>query len=224
MKKPSSARPGRPKSAEKRAIILEAAGNLFLNQGLQNTSMDAVAENAGVSKQTVYSHFESKEALYQAVIVNKVASYGFAEAAVLPEDNDLEDALLTMGLRFMNLLFDAQVVAMHRVVIGESVTYPRIAELFYETGPGTTRRTIGAFLRRQLERGRLVIDDLDYAASQFLNMVCGPYQMLLLMNMKPELSDELVRSHLRKVVQQFLRLYSKQQASHIPRTRPNRSH
>lgn len=115
-----------------------------------------------------------------------------------------------MGLRFMNLLFDDQVIAMHRVVIGESMTYPRIAALFYETGPETTRRTIGAFLRRQLERGRLVIDDLDYAASQFLNMACGPYQMLLLMNMKPELSDELVRSHLRKVVQQFLRLYSEQ--------------
>lgn len=39
----------------------------FLEKGFQATSMDALAARAGVSKRTVYNHFASKEALFQAI-------------------------------------------------------------------------------------------------------------------------------------------------------------
>jgi TetR/AcrR family transcriptional repressor of mexJK operon len=51
----------RTKSREK---ILTAAEGLFLAGGYHGTAMDAVTEAAGVSKQTVYAHFPSKEALF----------------------------------------------------------------------------------------------------------------------------------------------------------------
>ena len=47
--------PGRPKDLAKRRAILDAAKILFLSKGYANTSMDAVATEAGVSKLTVYS-------------------------------------------------------------------------------------------------------------------------------------------------------------------------
>ena len=59
---------GRPKSDLKRQSILEAAAGLFLEHGFSQTSMDLVANTAGVSKQTVYSHFNNKDALFSAVI------------------------------------------------------------------------------------------------------------------------------------------------------------
>lgn len=206
MKRGRFGRLGRPKSEEKREAILEAAGELFLSLGLQGTSMDAVAERAGVSKQTVYSHFKNKEDLYRAVIVAKVESYGFAETA-LPEDSDLDEALCVMGRRFIDLMFDDEVIAMHRVVIGESVAHPKIAELFYETGPGTTKRAIQRFLSAQAQKRRLVIADLDYAAALFLSMVCGPYQMPLLLNRQPALASDFIDTHVRKAVAQFITLH-----------------
>lgn len=207
MSSEDSPRAGRPKSEEKRAAILRAATELFLARGLQNTSMDAVAASAGVSKQTVYSHFTNKDELYRAVIVHKVESYGFG-AAALPENGDLEEGLLLLGRRFIRLLFDEEVLAMYRVVISESATHRKIAELFYETGHVTTLQTIERFLKAQMEQQRLGIDDFGYAARQFLSMICGHYQLCLLMNLTPELTDDMIDAHVGKSVRQFLKLYA----------------
>ena len=62
---------GRPKDLAKRQSILDAAKTLFLTKGYANTSMDAVAGLAGVSKLTVYSHFTDKETLFSSAIMSK---------------------------------------------------------------------------------------------------------------------------------------------------------
>src|SRR5579859_8268673 len=49
-------------------LILGAARELFLDAGYGNTSMDAVAKHAGVSKSTLYAHFQNKEQLFGAVV------------------------------------------------------------------------------------------------------------------------------------------------------------
>jgi AcrR family transcriptional regulator len=54
--------------AERRAAILHAAATAFAHKGFSDTSMDDVATQAGITKLIVYRHFESKEALYQAVL------------------------------------------------------------------------------------------------------------------------------------------------------------
>jgi TetR/AcrR family transcriptional repressor of mexJK operon len=202
------AHPGRPKSEEKRAGIMEAATDLFLARGLAATSMDAVAERAGVSKQTVYSHFGGKEDLYGACITKKVASYGFNETE-LADDVEVKTALLAIGSKFLDLIFDAQVVGMFRVVIGESAAHRGIAELFFENGPGKTIRKVARFMQNQMRRGRLRQDDPEYTAVLFLNMVRAHYQMQLLMAIEPDLDAEARARHLRKVVDQFLTLYGK---------------
>jgi len=208
MKKGTFTRTGRPKSEEKRDAIIDAASDLFLGRGLRATSMDAVADQANVSKQTVYSHFKNKEELFREVVVTKVESYGFAETA-LPEEPDLGAALFTIGTRFIDLLLDDEVVAMHRVVIGESVDYPEIAKLFYQTGPGTAIRSIAKFLDQQMRQGRLNTDDPRYASVLFLNMIRGHYQMQCLMGLPLDVDRAALDGHIRKVVGQFLSLYGR---------------
>src|SRR6188508_2800650 len=63
-----SAAPGRPKDMEKHAAILDAAMRLFPARGYDGVSVDAIAQAAGVSKLTVYSHFADKEALFRAAV------------------------------------------------------------------------------------------------------------------------------------------------------------
>lgn len=208
MRKGAFARAGRPKSEEKRDAILEAASELFLAQGLQGTSMDAVALKAGVSKQTVYSHFANKEELFRMVIAAKVESYGFMEAA-LPADLNLEQALAAVGDRFLNLILDDEVAAMFRVVIGESGSYRKIAELFYASGPDTAITAVAKLLSRHMRAGRLKQDDPRYAACLYLNMLRGHYHLQILMNIQPDLDEASRETHIRKVVGQFLFLYGK---------------
>lgn len=132
-KQPNKA--GRPKSAEKRKQVLEAASDLFLSSGYGGCSMEMVAKKSGVSKQTVYSHFSNKEALFLAVIENKCAEYQLDNRHLEDANYSLVQVLRERGLQIVKLLHDDQVIAIYRVIIGEVNSNPRVAELFYQAGP-----------------------------------------------------------------------------------------
>ncbi len=199
-------RAGRPKSEEKRQLILDAATALFLEKGLQGASMDAVAREAGVSKQTVYSHFQNKDALYSACIKVKVASYGFDESG-FSEVGEPCETLFVLVKRFMALIFDPEVVAMHRIVMAEAASHPRIASLFYESGPGATHAAVEAFLQRLVERGVLRVHDTRYAANQLLNMAFGHFNLQLQFGLIQQVPEAELDAHLRRVVEDFWVLY-----------------
>lgn len=59
---------------DRRAQLVGAAAAAFLAAGFDATSMESVAERAGVTRLIVYRHFESKEALYRAVLDSVVES------------------------------------------------------------------------------------------------------------------------------------------------------
>jgi TetR/AcrR family transcriptional repressor of mexJK operon len=64
---PDQAPPRKSATHGKRESVLDAAVELFLSEGFDRTSMDAVAAHAGVSKTTVYAHFADKVELFRAV-------------------------------------------------------------------------------------------------------------------------------------------------------------
>jgi TetR/AcrR family transcriptional repressor of mexJK operon len=76
-------------SAAKRAAILGAARELFLGEGYDRTSMDAVAARAGVSKRTVYDYYGDKDALLLAVFEHVASSIIAVIRTAL--ENDLAD-------------------------------------------------------------------------------------------------------------------------------------
>ncbi|UJS22841.1 TetR/AcrR family transcriptional regulator [Thiothrix winogradskyi] len=125
-------------------VVLEAAGQLFLEKGFGATSMEAVAQRAGVSKQTLYSHFGGKDDLFKHVVANKVDHYDLA-AIGRTLTWDLQHDLHALGKLFLSLLLDAEAVAMMRVVISEAHQNPRIAEMFYAMGPSRIIETLDTY-------------------------------------------------------------------------------
>lgn len=201
-------RAGRPKSEAKGAAILAAATELFLARGFQATSMDAVAKDAGVSKQTVYGHFANKDELFKSCIRNKVGSYHIGEIAI-PGNANLRAGLFDIVRNFLALLTDPEVVAMHRVIMSEAASQPRVAELFYESGPLAAKNAVVDFLCHQAEAGRLRIppERFMYAAVQLLSMAQGTYQLQLLLGMLNDIPETDLSGHLDQVVDDFLVLY-----------------
>jgi TetR/AcrR family transcriptional regulator of autoinduction and epiphytic fitness len=57
-------------TSQKHKIILEGAIQVFIENGFEVSSMDKIAEVAGVSKRTIYNHFNSKEVLFQAIVAD----------------------------------------------------------------------------------------------------------------------------------------------------------
>ncbi|GAB2677606.1 TetR/AcrR family transcriptional regulator [Aliiglaciecola aliphaticivorans] len=198
------AKVGRPKSEEKRVSILLAASDLFLGQGFSSTSMDQVAKKAEVSKQTVYSHFSNKEALFSSVIAYKCAQYQLGEEHMRDVEQDPVEALLTYGNQIINLLQDEQSIAMHRVVIGEITTNPRVAELFYIAGPQHGIEILRDFFQQNSQL-KLDKNKAEYWAYTFFNMLKGDFYLRSLLGLPFSKSEakqtELVTQTVNHVIQ-----------------------
>lgn len=78
---------------EKRQAILEGAVKVFIENGYDVSSMDKIAEVAGVSKRTVYNHFQSKESLFQAVVDDFLSHRDQQKPIEYSSSRPLEDQL-----------------------------------------------------------------------------------------------------------------------------------
>jgi TetR/AcrR family transcriptional repressor of mexJK operon len=175
--------------------------------GFERTSMDAIASAAGVSKQTVYSHFQNKDELFRNCIDGKIQQYQLGLAASA-SDLPLREGLIGFGERFLSLLCDPAVIAMWRLVISEAGAHPNIAELFYEAGPKTTIQAIRKLLVRHGELGELEVDDYDYAARLFLAMVRGEHHSRAMLNLIDGIPEETRSAQTARATDQFLKIYA----------------
>ena len=100
---PDDAPAARPSSLRKRAAVLTAGRALFLGEGYERTSVDAVAARAGISKRTVYDYFGDKDGLFDAVITDAAAEVVAAMRGAIEEElaagRDLREALLAFARR-----------------------------------------------------------------------------------------------------------------------------
>lgn len=154
----------------KREVILEAAKKVFLEVGFGAASMDAIANAAKVSKQTVYNHFGSKEDLFAAMVRGTcdTMTLALAEAA---RDGNPEKTLRAIAQRFMNMTFSEDKLAMHRILMAEVPRFPDLGRIFYQSGPAVIRRFLADYFREQTRRGTLKVSNPQITAEQFISMV-----------------------------------------------------
>ena len=120
----------------KKDLIVKAAVKTFLENGYAATSMNEVAEQAGVIKATIYSHFADKQQLFKAVIEEVVLKKAGPELAALEEKLpvlSLEEFLDKLSARMLRLFQDEEYLRLISVVIGESRRFPEIADLYLRT-------------------------------------------------------------------------------------------
>jgi TetR/AcrR family transcriptional regulator, mexJK operon transcriptional repressor len=153
--------------------ILAAARTLFLQRGYEETSMDAIARDAGVSKATLYSHFDSKAAMFAALIVMECRHLADAIGARALDEPDIRNALLKVAHDFNNLLCSGDGLTMYRIVVAEVPRFPELGQMFYDSGPTIMIDRIAGILSRAAKRGQLEIRDPRIAAIQFISLIRG---------------------------------------------------
>jgi TetR/AcrR family transcriptional repressor of mexJK operon len=120
----------------KREQIRVAAQRLFLANGVAATSMDAIAAEAGVSKQTVYAHFHSKEALLNEVLEDLVTRRAAVWREALRRDPaprthaELVYQLETLVAQIADTLMHPDYLDTARVIISECARNPDLGDLF----------------------------------------------------------------------------------------------
>ena len=119
------------------------------------------------------SHFTDKDALFKAGIADKCEQLAPPESFLRLAEVGPQEALTQIAENFVRLMSNTDVLAMHRVVIGEAANNPRIAQLFYEAGPERFKTGFIALLHRFNEHRELHTPDALVACDQFFHMLKG---------------------------------------------------
>lgn len=202
----ATAKRGRRPDPAKDAAILDAANALFLERGY-TASVDDIAAAAGVSKQTVYARFASKEDLFEAVV--RAGAEQLVGALFRAGETTLADGLNELGLRYQEIVLDPRRVSMQRVLIAQAQQFPDLARRFFENGPGYVRKRLAEYLQNEADKGRLDVPDANEAAEQFLGLVKGADQLAALLAVGEPLNAENRAKRVSNAVDAFLKIYRK---------------
>lgn len=128
--------------------ILGGAIEVFLTSGYAGTSMDRVAAQAGVSKHTIYNHFNDKEGLFNALIERLVLRRFHIEfGCELPLNDPPEQVLRRLAMILLNLREDPEYIAFFRLLISESGRFPELAQLYYQKVIQEGNRVLSSYFR-----------------------------------------------------------------------------
>ena len=204
----SPPRRGRPRDPERCRRILEAARHHFNAHGLERASVDAIAADAGVSKMTIYSHFSSKEGLFEAAVRDRTDLVMGGLAGVEAMDpQQPRKALLAIGEQFLALTREEEALGQFRSVYGAAGAQPEACRAFYRQGAERLVGDLAAYLRRADVAGSLKVRNPRQAADLFLAMFLGDGHIRGLLKLEmPDAREN--KALLREAVRVFMAAYA----------------
>lgn len=170
--RPSAGRPTREQAEARHAEMLDAALQLFLDKGYEQTTMDLVAASVGMTKRTVYAKYPEKAALFRAAVDRAISRYAISIEAV--ETDDLEATLIAVAHRRIANLMTPEGVRLQRILNAESYRFPEIFEMFAARAALPTIAYLADLLARRAGQKSIAAAEPERAAVAFMGMVVGP--------------------------------------------------
>jgi TetR/AcrR family transcriptional repressor of mexJK operon len=173
----------------KHDAITQAASDMFLAEGFERVTLDQIAQRAGVSKQTIYSHFADKEALFKAICTE------LTEKLTIPlrksvSEGDLRSTLTRLGEDTLAMMLHPASLDLHRLVMSAAVRFPELGRVAYEAGAMRMIHDLSTLLVQRSRIGDGLAEALDderarILAEQFIGMLRGFHQVRGLLSIKP---------------------------------------
>lgn len=190
--------------AAKERRILDAAFQVFSQAGYAGASMDAIAEQAGVSKPTLYQYVGSKDALFAAMMDSArdamVEPFGHA--------GDMVDQLHRFAWAYADTVMRPDLLGLARLVIGEAARFPHIGAAYQAAGPDRLLAAMIGWLDGQRSAGRLVFEDAELAAQDLWALILSAPRTQALHRPDAIPPRATVRRYLENGLRVFLRAYS----------------
>jgi AcrR family transcriptional regulator len=198
---------GRPQARcdeETRAVIFEAARLEFAASGYAGTSIDTVARRAGISTKTLYRLIPNKAALFEGMITDRLDRFASVVRLRACDGSNVEGALREALIACGELILDGDVIALQRMILGDSEKFPEVAETFYQKAIRRTEQTLANWLRAQNERGLIKIEDAETAAGILLGMLVFQPQRAVMFGHAPVPGREELERRAQAVAALFL--------------------
>ncbi|MCS3843276.1 TetR/AcrR family transcriptional regulator [Microbacterium sp. AK031] len=176
MKTSSGERVLRPSSVAKREAILDAAQAAFLANGYDAVTMDTIARDSEVAKQTLYGHFGSKEALFLELVRSQTRAAServLSEPPAIVRGTDARSMLGPVLREQLAIVLAPNLLALRRLVIGLLPQFPDLARELYEHGAQRAIRSLAEVIGRLDAADLLSVADAELAATQLNWLVMG---------------------------------------------------
>lgn len=188
----------------RRERLLDAARDVFLEQGYAGASVNEVVARAGGSLATLYKQFGNKEGLFTAAMERHIATAWAVLEEGRRDHQALEQVLYELGRRMLKLVFEPGVIRLVRGLAFEAERAPELGELFLTRGPDQTRQALASYLSEQVDSGRLDLDDPREAAGMFVGMLLGEWHIDALLGRHVRLDETRCNARARRCVELFL--------------------
>lgn len=196
----------------RRERLLDAARDVFLEQGYAGASVNEVVARAGGSLATLYKQFGNKEGLFTAAMERHIATAWAVLEEGRRDQQAPEQVLYELGRRMLILVFDAGVIRLVRGLAFEAERAPELGEMFLARGPDHTRQALASYLRDQVEGGRLALEEPREAAGIFMGMLLGEWHIDALLGRELQLDEAKCNARAKRCVDIFLAGVARPQA------------
>lgn len=195
----------RPNPAERRSLILQAAAEVFFDQGFSAASIDMIIDQIGGSKRTIYKEFGNKDALFTA-LVTEIADGALAafERAGSDKHQDLRGALAALAQHLLAIYTSKELLGVYRAIVTEARRFPQLVRSIYERGPGRAARELKDVLDAAKARGEIRNVDTAMAADQFVGMMRDNLHLQIVLGLRDPPDDREIRQRANAAVELFL--------------------
>jgi TetR/AcrR family transcriptional regulator, mexJK operon transcriptional repressor len=203
---PAAHRSGRPKDSAKREAIIMAARGLFTSQPFDLVTMEGIAAQAGVSKMTVYSHFNDKETLFETIVA-ATSDQLVGALSASERDGGLRERLIAIGTSLLDVILGSDICKMSHSLPGALRANRVLADRFYAAGPGRIRAALAVIIGAAADRGELAVDDPDRAADDLVSLWEGSMPAKIAFGLAELSTPEEIRRRALRGTEVFLRAY-----------------
>lgn len=198
-------RPTRDDAQVRAHVVLDVAKRRFLAAGYRETSLDAIAREAGVAKKTLYCHFGSKAGLFDAIVRTLTDVWVDELRNIVTSDSRPEVVLEAVALHLLEVGTRREMIELYRLLLVESRRFPTLASAYRSPcGKIAGMEPLTDYLRHTVERGELALESVDLAVEQFVHLVLGGVRARMLLGGAPRPDGEARRRMARQAVRIFV--------------------
>ncbi|MAN44882.1 MAG: TetR/AcrR family transcriptional regulator [Alphaproteobacteria bacterium] len=188
----------------RRKAFLQAARQVFLEQGYEAANMSEIVRRAGGSLTTLYNQFGDKKGIFLAMLDESLSEITHAMEVESQTHAPVREGLNRIGIQFVSQLTRPDSLETYRLIVGLARQFPDVAKSFSEKGPDKVRVALAAYLRDREEAGEINAENPTQLASLFLDMVRMGLQSRALLDSDFRPTQEEVESTVRRAVDIFL--------------------
>lgn len=200
-----------PKEKRARDRVLEAAYDVFVENGFSGATTDMIQTASATSKATMYAHFESKEVLFHEMMEHRLANTMSGYKELSQRNDNIVDLLSSIGFKLLTDVLSEEGINITRLVIAECIRFPHLGTMFYIVGPRMISSIIEMRLSEAHRRNELCVPDPEVAAEQFVGIIKGDLLLRALLGYQVP-SEEQLRQYADQAVSAFLASYAPKDA------------